>query len=170
MRLQARRKGASRRWTTTSRSLERVSPFQSNPLLRASVIKAVASATTSSRPDRSPDHRVSKRRCLLLEKHVAVRSDRPVLAYALSEMAAKPTGAETASRERERKTRSRLRRLTSSNQPVHRGDHETATTGCKPHAASTNVESLAMNHMKLEEIAPGGCQAAAQSTRRLRVC
>jgi hypothetical protein len=54
--LQARPKEALPRWSMTFQSPERVSPFQSNPLVRASVTKVVALATTNSRPGRATDH------------------------------------------------------------------------------------------------------------------
>jgi hypothetical protein len=46
-------------WITTSRSLERASLCQNNPLPCASVIRAVALATTNSRFAPSTDHLVS---------------------------------------------------------------------------------------------------------------
>jgi hypothetical protein len=51
--LQARPKEALPRWRTTSQRSERVRPFQSNPLVRASVTKVVALAITNGRPGRA---------------------------------------------------------------------------------------------------------------------
>jgi hypothetical protein len=50
---QAHPKEALPRGSTTSQSPERVSPFQRNPLVHASVTKVVALATTNSRPGRA---------------------------------------------------------------------------------------------------------------------